>query len=426
MGFWIPAAWLLLQPSLLTPWACGETHSVTRAHNVASHTGHGAWAWDFDLGVGTPVHAAAPGRVVRVRQDSTQGGCDRDRYAHAANYVVVDHGDGTHALYLHLQAYSVPLEVGDHIDAGDRIGTVGLTGYVCGAHLHFQLQAPCDGWWCPSMPATFTDYGDPGLYEVLESNNCAPPPPVCAPQLVGQDRLVDELDPCFVPADGPWQSHDDGFGGHHFAVSPPDASRAHWSLPVTVAGYYELDAYVPADGADAVARFGITHADGIDHRVVDQSADKGWQSLGIYRFATGADGQVDLWAEGSARAGAALAFDTLSLRYRGRYPPTETSEAPPPSVPPPSSGPPPAPAPEPPPPPETGVAPEPVAPSAPSPSTTAETAPSGRPPLEGALHGGCRAHHPAPSGTPVGALIGLLLGGLAWSRRRQARRGPRH
>ncbi|MDP7110816.1 MAG: M23 family metallopeptidase [Myxococcota bacterium] len=95
------------------------------------------------MGVGEEVWASAPGVVDRIRMDSTSGGCDA-AYANDANYVVVDHGDGSAALYLHLDTNSSSLQQGDPVCAGDVVGRVGLTGWVCGAHLHFQIQDVCN------------------------------------------------------------------------------------------------------------------------------------------------------------------------------------------------------------------------------------------------------------------------------------------
>ena len=147
------------------PFPCGTSYTVTQGHNTGSHTSNGSWAWDFGLPVGAMVTAAAPGTVIRARGDSTRGGCD-SAYANDANYVVVDHGDGTAALYLHLQ--NVAVSVGQQVTTGQELGRVGLTGWVCGAHLHFQVQSVCNSWWCPSQPSTFAGYGDPGLGARLE------------------------------------------------------------------------------------------------------------------------------------------------------------------------------------------------------------------------------------------------------------------
>ena len=91
-----------------------------------SHNGTETFAWDFDLDQGHFVHAVVGGTVTMVREDRTVGGCSSD-FGNAANYVVIDHGDGTGGLYLHFAPGSSPLSVGETVRAGDMIGRVGLT-----------------------------------------------------------------------------------------------------------------------------------------------------------------------------------------------------------------------------------------------------------------------------------------------------------
>jgi murein DD-endopeptidase MepM/ murein hydrolase activator NlpD len=53
-------------------------------------------------------------------------------------FVTVDHGDGVVSLYSHLASYDV--QVGDQVEAGERLGEVGRTGIRDSApHLHFGL-----------------------------------------------------------------------------------------------------------------------------------------------------------------------------------------------------------------------------------------------------------------------------------------------
>ena len=54
------------------------------------------------------------------------------------NYVIIQH-DGTYStLYGHMT--SVNVSVGDYVQQGDIIGTVGSTGWSTGAHLHFEVR----------------------------------------------------------------------------------------------------------------------------------------------------------------------------------------------------------------------------------------------------------------------------------------------
>src|SRR5690554_2056168 len=161
-------------PPLKTPWMCEQTFAVSQSHNTGSHLGKGAAAWDFALPTGTPIVAPAAGTVRKLRQDSTRYGCD-PKYAYDANYIIIDFGDGTEGLFLHLEANSSKLAVGDSVAVGDVLGKIGMSGFTCGPHLHFQVQKTCDSWWCASVPATFVEHGDPSTGQQLTSANCVQP-----------------------------------------------------------------------------------------------------------------------------------------------------------------------------------------------------------------------------------------------------------
>lgn len=115
------------EPPLYAPWPCGTSYTISQGHNTGSHVDEGAWAWDIGIPVGGEVSAPADGVVRRVEMSSTTGGCSSS-YANDANYVVLDFGDGTEALFLHLQANSSPFSEGDFVSQGDVVGRVGLTG----------------------------------------------------------------------------------------------------------------------------------------------------------------------------------------------------------------------------------------------------------------------------------------------------------
>lgn len=43
-------------------------------------------------------------------------------------------------MYTHLSAFSDGLEVGDRVEAGDRIGAVGSSGLATGPNLHYEVR----------------------------------------------------------------------------------------------------------------------------------------------------------------------------------------------------------------------------------------------------------------------------------------------
>jgi len=121
------------------PYRADTGGAVTQSYGGDySHTGDTHYAVDFAMPVGTPLLAARAGRVVAVREDSTVGGADR-RYIDAANYVVIQHADGTFGEYLHLAPDGARVEPGEHVRRGQLIGRSGNTGFSSGPHLHFGV-----------------------------------------------------------------------------------------------------------------------------------------------------------------------------------------------------------------------------------------------------------------------------------------------
>jgi murein DD-endopeptidase MepM/ murein hydrolase activator NlpD len=88
------------------------------------HTYHGGT--DLVAPVGTPVYAAAPGRVAAVQDFKVRG-----------TAIIIDHGRGVFTVYCHLS--STKVNVGDVVDAGQMIAYSGNTGRSEGPHLHWEL-----------------------------------------------------------------------------------------------------------------------------------------------------------------------------------------------------------------------------------------------------------------------------------------------
>lgn len=137
------------------PYAPGGAYKVTQGHNGSySHTGAEQYAIDWKMPVGTPVHAARNGVVVKVKDDSSRGGGDR-KYENCANYILIRHKDGTLANYAHLQKGGSRVVVGQRVEAGDFIGLSGSTGFSTGPHLHFAVFKTKDGRQRESIPVRF-------------------------------------------------------------------------------------------------------------------------------------------------------------------------------------------------------------------------------------------------------------------------------
>lgn len=79
---------------------------------------------------GTPIVAPASGVV-------TFAGTMGD----GAEVVVIAHDSGLVSMYAHLEnsTFPVPVKPGDTVQAGDRIGYVGVTGLTTGPHVHWSV-----------------------------------------------------------------------------------------------------------------------------------------------------------------------------------------------------------------------------------------------------------------------------------------------
>ena len=102
------------------------------------------YAVDIVMPVGTPVLAARDGVVMTVDNDFFGAGLDMKQYGDRANNIRVVHGDGTMAVYAHLELESAKVAVGDHVRAGQQLALSGDTGYTNGPHLHFCVQVNQD------------------------------------------------------------------------------------------------------------------------------------------------------------------------------------------------------------------------------------------------------------------------------------------
>jgi murein DD-endopeptidase MepM/ murein hydrolase activator NlpD len=127
------------------PYAPGKTYRVSQGFNGEySHFGADQFAIDWRMPIGTAVHAARGGLVVGVKSDSNVGG-DDSKYDWDANYILIQHADGTLGQYVHLQKGGVAVKLGQPVEAGDFIGLSGNTGHSTGPHLHFSVFKARDG-----------------------------------------------------------------------------------------------------------------------------------------------------------------------------------------------------------------------------------------------------------------------------------------
>lgn len=142
----------------LLPFEHGHKYRVTQGyHGSFTHFGQNTNAVDFDMAEGEHVHASRAGRVIEIKQDSNIGGTSA-RFTKHANYILIQHADGSFGNYVHLQLDGALVEVGEMVAAGQRIGLSGNTGRSSGPHLHFDVRIPTMDGELQSIPVLFMDH----------------------------------------------------------------------------------------------------------------------------------------------------------------------------------------------------------------------------------------------------------------------------
>jgi len=118
------------------PFKAGTSHKVVQGYGgLFSHKNKAAL--DFAISEGTPVYAARGGTVYRYKDESDEGGPFVSE--RKANYVIIQHGDGSFGCYWHLKQYGVVTKEG-FVSKGQLIGYSGQTGFALWPHLHFTIK----------------------------------------------------------------------------------------------------------------------------------------------------------------------------------------------------------------------------------------------------------------------------------------------
>jgi murein DD-endopeptidase MepM/ murein hydrolase activator NlpD len=172
------------------PWPAGSAEPVLQGvlttdpvsgsctSGCATHRDDGMhFALDFGLPEGTPVLAARGGTVGLAQGSWSPSHCGgltpiadpppgylvNGLMGNQANFVRIDHGDGTSALYMHLRDVTPAIlqkaQSGGTVAQGEMLGSSGKTGLTqCRPHLHFQVEdtVPAD-WFTASQPVSFAD-----------------------------------------------------------------------------------------------------------------------------------------------------------------------------------------------------------------------------------------------------------------------------
>ena len=251
-------------PNQLSDYNCGtRTYDTTGGYN---HKGVDIVTWPFPWKMleddGVEIIAAAPGQIVFIRDGEFDLSCTQSTTT-PWNIVVVQHIDGSVALYGHMKNGSTTTKiVGDMVTEGEYLGIVGSSGQSDIPHLHFEVyennvngvgtdlidpySGTCnnmnpDSWWQSQLP-----YSDPSINAVLThsaSPDVFPPCPTSeTPNLSNDFETDDEIYFTVFVRD---QTAGDTIS---FEILRPDNSSLFGSWNVTVqttapSWYYQYGAY---------------------------------------------------------------------------------------------------------------------------------------------------------------------------------------
>jgi hypothetical protein len=121
-------------------------------------------------------------------------------------------------------------------------------------------------------------------------------------QIAAEGGVIDDGDPCFVgggPATSMRHVTDAGDDGDlvwtHTTEDADEANFGQWNLDFAAAGTYTVEVYTDARYAQSKQADYLVHTkDGDTSVTLDQTAADGWQTLGTFDFAAGADQYVHL------------------------------------------------------------------------------------------------------------------------------------
>jgi murein DD-endopeptidase MepM/ murein hydrolase activator NlpD len=128
-GYYTPDGLPMRKAFLRAPVEFTRVSSVfnpRRLHPILNRI-RGHMGTDYAAPTGTPVHAAGDGRISFAGQRGGYG-----------NALVLAHSNSVSTLYGHMSRFAKHIRVGTHVQQGDVIGYVGMTGLATGPHLHYE------------------------------------------------------------------------------------------------------------------------------------------------------------------------------------------------------------------------------------------------------------------------------------------------
>jgi murein DD-endopeptidase MepM/ murein hydrolase activator NlpD len=129
IGYYTPDGLPMRKAFLRAPVEFTRVSSVFNPHRLHPILNliRGHMGTDYAAPVGTPVHAAGDGRVSFAGRRGGYG-----------NAVVLAHTSSVSTLYGHMSRFARNVHMGSHVQQGEVIGYVGMTGLATGPHLHYE------------------------------------------------------------------------------------------------------------------------------------------------------------------------------------------------------------------------------------------------------------------------------------------------
>lgn len=366
-------------PSVVIPQATTYKYYLPTTLNTTIYTASGNYhntnndpSIDFLPGAGgttMPIAAMRGGTVTVAR--SNLGRCDTGNVptltcpgdTYYGNVVMIQHSDGTYALYAHLAQNSIPagVVVGATVTTGQVIGQMGLTGNTSGYHLHLEVRAAgaangvLGNYQFGAVRPSFVEAGNnevvPGVVYTSQNTNVPPPPPTPNCNYSwnpggGWTRQILDNDQNFTDGQGfeklglyPqywWLDGGNGSGGdtiYTYSGNVPDENYGRWSTYIP-RGKYDVYAYIPIASGNADNQgIGNAYADNVNYKVqsfsgtvyntavINQSTNRGcWVKLGSdYVWAQGERVAVQLGDNVSGAALRRVYYDDIAY-YRTARP----------------------------------------------------------------------------------------------------------
>ncbi len=129
VGYYTPQGQPMRKAFLRAPVDFTRVSSEFNPHRLHPilNTIRGHMGTDYAAPIGTPVYAAGDGRV---SFEGVRGGY--------GNAIMLAHGGNISTLYGHMSRFARNVHVGSHVQQGETIGYVGMTGLATGPHLHYE------------------------------------------------------------------------------------------------------------------------------------------------------------------------------------------------------------------------------------------------------------------------------------------------